>query len=423
MDLDINTTQPDPPPSPPLRLLLRRNFGPYFVGNLMSNMGTWIQNIALALLIFRLTGSTFLVAMTTFSQFLGLIVLAPWTGSVADRFDRRRLIVLTQVVASLSGGILALVTYLGLVTPAWLIGTALLFSITKAFVLPAQQALVTQLVERKDLQAAVALNSITFNLARAVGPVIGAGVILTLGFTWAFSINALSFLALAGAVMVVRIESPEAGRSTERTSLLETIRVVRKDPLIGPLLIAVAATSMAVDPVSNLTPAFAVEIYGEPDTFTGVLIGMFGLGAALTAAFVVTKVRATFRSISLGMAGLGVAIVAFGMSGHPNTGMVALFVGGIMYIVSVTLSTTLVQINTAEDHRGRVMALWGVAFLGLRPLASLVDGSVATLVNVRMAALVMAVPVLLGAAYLARRSRRSNRDLTPAPFRSLYAPV
>ena len=409
MDLDINTTQPDPPPSPPLRLLLRRNFGPYFVGNLMSNMGTWIQNIALALLIFRLTGSTFLVAMTTFSQFLGLIVLAPWTGSVADRFDRRRLIVLTQVVASLSGGILALVTYLGLVTPAWLIGTALLFSITKAFVLPAQQALVTQLVERKDLQAAVALNSITFNLARAVGPVIGAGVILTLGFTWAFSINALSFLALAGAVMVVRIESPEAGRSTERTSLLDTIRVVRKDPLIGPLLIAVAATSMAVDPVSNLTPAFAVEIYGKPDTFTGVLIGMFGLGAALTAAFVVTKVRATFRSISLGMAGLGVAIVTFGMSGHPNTGMAALFVGGIMYIVSVTLSTTLVQINTAEDHRGRVMALWGVAFLGLRPLASLVDGSVATLVNVRMAALVMAVPVLLGAAYLARRSRRSNR--------------
>ena len=408
MDLDTNTTQPDPPPSPPLRLLIGRNFGPYFVGNLMSNMGTWIQNIALALLIFRLTGSTFLVAMTTFSQFLGLIVLAPWTGSVADRFDRRRLIVLTQVVASLSGGILALVTYLGLVTPAWLIGTALLFSITKAFLLPAQQALVTQLVERKDLQAAVALNSITFNLARAVGPVIGAGVILTLGFTWAFSINALSYLALAGAVMVVRIERREAGRTTEGTSLLETIRVVRKDPLIGPLLIAVAATSMAVDPVSNLTPAFAVEIYGKPDTFTGVLIGMFGLGAALTAAFVVTKVRATFRSISLGMAGLGVAIVAFGMSGHPNTGMAALFVGGIMYIVSVTLSTTLVQINTAEDHRGRVMALWGVAFLGLRPLASLVDGSVATLVNVRMAALVMAVPVLLGAAYLARRSRRSN---------------
>lgn len=408
MDSDLNIAQPDIPPSKPLRLLLGRNFGPYFFGNLMSNMGTWIQNIALALLIFRLTGSTFLVAMTTFSQFLGLIILAPWTGSVADRFDRRGLIVLTQVSASLIGGMLALVTYLDLVTPVWLLGTALAFSVTKAFVLPAQQALVPQLVERRDLQAAVALNAITFNLARAVGPVIGAGVILTLGFTWAFSINALSYLTLAAAVMVVKVGRRKGDRPTERATLRETIRLVRKDPLIGPLLIAIAAVSVAVDPVSNLTPAFAVEIYRRPDTFTGVLIAVFGLGAALTAALVVTRIRASFRSIALGMTGLGLSIATFGLSSHPNTGIGALFVGGVMYIVSVSLSTTLVQINTAEDHRGRVMALWGIAFLGLRPVASLLDGSVASLVNVRVAALVMAVPVLVGAASLARRSRRSG---------------
>ncbi len=408
MDSDLNTTQPDPPSGLPLRLLLGRNFGPYFLGNLLSNMGTWIQNIALALLIFRLTGSTFLVAMTTFSQFLGLIVLAPWTGSVADRFDRRRLIVWTQVSASMAGGMLALITHLGLVTPAWLIGAALVFSITKAFVLPAQQALVPQLVERADLQAAVALNAITFNLARAIGPVIGAGVILTLGFTWAFSINALSFLALAGAVMIVKVKRREGGRPTERTTLRDTIRLIRKDPLIGPLLIAIATVSVAVDPVSNLTPAFTVEIYGRQDTFTGVLIGVFGLGAALTAALAVTRVRASFRSIAFGMTGLGLAIATFGMSSHPNAGIAALFVGGIMYMVSVSLSTTLVQINTAEDHRGRVMALWGVAFLGLRPVASLVDGSVAGLVNVRVAALVMAVPVLVGAVFIARHSRNAR---------------
>ncbi len=410
MDSDIDTTQPDITPSPPLSLLLRRNFGPYFFGNLASNMGTWVQNIALALLIFRLTGSTFLVAMTTFSQFLGLIVLAPWTGPVADRFDRRTLIFVTQVAAALAGGVLALVNYLGLVTPMWLIGAALLFSVTKAFLLPAQQALVPHLVERKDLQAAVALSSISFNLARAIGPVVGAGIILTLGFTWAFSINALSYLALAGAVMILRIERRQGDRPAERAKLRETITVVRKDPLLGPLLIAVAAVSVAVDPVSNLTPAFTVEIYGRPDTFTGVLIGAFGLGAALTAALAVTKVRASFRSIAIGMAGLGTAIALFGLSTHPNMGLAALFVGGIMYIISVTLSTTLVQMNVAEEHRGRVMALWGVAFLGLRPVASLIDGSVATLVNVRAAALVMAIPVLLGAVYLARRIRHSDHS-------------
>ncbi len=293
MDADVEGPRPDPSPSPPYRLLLQRNFGPYFAGNLMSSLGTWIQNIALELLVYRLTGSTFLVAMTTFGQFLGVMVLAPWTGSVADRFDRRRLIILTQVVASLVGGVLALATYLGQVTPAWLIGTALIFSITKAFLLPAQQALVPQLVERKDLQAAVALNAITFNLARAIGPVIGSGVILVMGFTWAFSINALSYLALAGAVMIVRAEGHGGHQGSERTRFLDTIRLVRKDPLIGPLLIAVAAVATAVDPVSNLTPAFTVEIYQRPDTFTGVLIGVFGLGAAVTAAFVVTRVRAS----------------------------------------------------------------------------------------------------------------------------------
>ena len=409
MDLDINTAQPETPPSSPLRLLFRRNFGPYFFGNLMTNMGTWIQNIALALLIFRLTGSTFLVAMTTFSQFLGLIVLAPWTGPVADRFDRRTLIVVTQVAASLAGGVLALVNYLGLVTPMWLIGAALLFSVTKAFLLPAQQALVPHLVERKDLQAAVALSSISFNLARAIGPVVGAGIILTLGFTWAFSINALSYLALAGAVTIIRIERRKGDRPTERAKLRETIRLVRRDPLLGPLLVAVAAVSVAVDPVSNLTPAFTVDIYGRPDTFTGMLIGAFGLGAALTAALVVTKVKASFRSIAVGMTGLGTAIALFGLSTHANMGLAALFVGGIMYIISVTLSTTLVQMNVAEEHRGRVMALWGVAFLGLRPVASLIDGSVATLLNVRAAAVVMAIPVLLGAVYMARRVRHAGR--------------
>ena len=408
MDLDAGAPQPEPVPRSPLRLLALRNFGPYFFGNLLSRIGTWIQSIALALLIFRLTGSTFLVAMTSFAQFSGLIVLAPWTGSVADRFDRRRLIVLMQVSASLAGGVLALITFLGLATPVWLIGTAFLFSITKAFVVPAQQALVPNLVERKDLQGAIALNAITFNLARAIGPVVGAAVILTLGFTWAFSLNALSYLALAGAVMIVRVERHDDRPHAGRTAFMDTIRLVRKDPLIGPLLVAVAAVAIAVDPVTNLTPAFTVDIYGRPDTFTGILIGVFGLGAALTAALLVTRVQASFRSISLAMTGLGLAIITFGLSTGATVGLATLFVGGIMYMISISLATTLMQLKVAEAHRGRVMALWGVAFLGTRPAASLLDGSVATFANLRVAALVMAIPALAGAVFIARRRRHSR---------------
>jgi hypothetical protein len=186
---------------------------------------------------------------------------------------------------------------------------------------------------------------------------------------------------------------------------MDTIRLVRKDPLIGPLLIAVAAVAIAVDPVTNLTPAFTVDIYARPDTFTGILIGAFGLGAALTAALLVTRVQASFRNISLAMTGLGLAIITFGMSADATVGLATLFVGGIMYMISISLATTLMQLNVAEAHRGRVMALWGVAFLGTRPAASLLDGSVATFANLRVAALVMAIPALAGAVFMARRRR------------------
>ena len=406
MDLDSEGVPDEGRPVSALRVLGQRNFGCYFVGNLLSSVGTWIQNIAMAILVFRLTGSTFLVAMVSFSQFIGLVVLAPWTGPAADRFDRRRMIVLTQVSAALVGAALAVVTHLDLTTPAWLIGAGLFFGVTKAFVLPAQQALVPQLVERRDLQAAVALNAITYNLARAVGPVIGAGIILTLGFTWAFTINALAYLALPAAVLLVK--APRAVRSDRRAParLIETIRLVRNDPKLGPLLLCIATVAFAIDPVSNLTPAFTVEIYRRPDEFTGILIGVFGLGAAMTAALVVTKLAASFRGVSLAMAGVGVAMAAFGMSNDAGVGLVSLFLAGVAYIISISLATTMVQLHVSEDHRGRVMALWGVAFLGVRPAASLIDGSLATWIDLPTAAILMAVPVLLGALYLSRRSRK-----------------
>ena len=410
MVLDSEGVPGDATSSSALRVLVQRNFGPYFLGNFVTSVGTWIQNIAMALLIFRLTGSTFLVAMVSFAQFIGLIVLAPWTGSAADRFDRRRTIVLTQVSATLIGAMLAVATYLDRTTPVWLIGAALFFSVTKAFALPAQQALVPQLVARRDLQAAVALNAITYNLARAVGPVVGAGIILTLGFTWAFSINALSYLALAAAVLIVK--APQNARSDRKTptKLIETIRMVRNDPKIGPLLIGIAAVAVAIDPVSNLTPAFTVEIYGRPEAFTGILIGVFGLGAAIAAALVVAKLRTSFRGVALAMAGVGITICTFGMSTDAEVGLVALFLAGIAYIISISLATTMVQVHVAEDHRGRVMALWGVAFLGVRPAASLLDGIVATWVDVRAAAILMAVPVMVGAVYVARRAKGAQPD-------------
>jgi MFS family permease len=386
---------------PAYRVLLQRNFAPYFFGNLFSASGTWIQNIAQSILIFRLTGSTFLVALVNFSQFLGVTVLAPWSGAAADRWDRRRLLITTQIVSASVVAGLALVTAVDLVNSYWLIGAALIVGCAKAFAVPPQQALVPALVDRADLQSAVALNAITYNLARAIGPVIGVVAIATLGFGWAFTINAGSHLIFVVALLMVEIPKREIP-ARRRHGMRESLRLVRGDPTLGPLLVVVALVAVAVDPVNNLTPAFSVEIYGVSDTFAGVLTGAFGLGAAIAAGLVVARARASMRTIAIAMALVGIGILGFGISSHPALGVATMLVTGMAFISSVSLATTVVQLTVDEEHRGRVMALWGVAFIGLRPPASLIDGAVAEWIGLRYGAAVMAIPVLVGAFYIFR---------------------
>src|SRR5579884_97252 len=188
-----------------LRALKHRDFLLFFTGNLLSNCGTWFQNIALALLVYRLTKSSFWVGAVNFAQFIGVVVLAPWAGSAADRFNRRWLIIATQVGATLVSGVLAWCVAVKLGSLPIVLGLALLLGATTAFSTPALQAIVPALVPRDDLGAAIAMNSVTFNLARAVGPVAGAYVVAQLGIAWAIGLNAISYLVFAAAILFVRI--------------------------------------------------------------------------------------------------------------------------------------------------------------------------------------------------------------------------
>ncbi len=195
-----------------LRVLRDANFWPYFAGNLFSNCGTWFQNLAQALLIYRLTGSTLLVGVVNFAQFVGTFALAPWAGAAADRFDRRRLMIVTQLLAVVVTGVLALFAAAGAATTPVVISLALVLGITTAFSVPAMQALVPLLVPTHELAGAVALNSVTFNLARAVGPVLGAIVVERFGIPAAFALNALSYLALVVALLVIEPRSSRGAR-------------------------------------------------------------------------------------------------------------------------------------------------------------------------------------------------------------------
>ena len=386
----------DAGPGAALRLIRHRNFGPYFVGNAASATGTWFQNLAAAIFVFRATHSPFLLGVLNFGNFVPVLVLAPWAGSAADRFDRRRLIVATQLCAVALSATLAALAWAGLARVWVVIAIALGLGVVSAFWNPAAQAMIVELVERDDLGSAVALNSMTFNLARAVGPALATVSISVLGIPASFAINSASYLLLAGGVLAVRPRARPLATAAE-TRLRESLRLVRRQPELLAFLLIVAAVGFASDPVNTEAPAFA-RAFGWPDTNAGYLIGAFGAGAVAAAFLLAGRVAGTRRRMLLTLALLGGGMAAFSLVEWLPLAFVFLAVAGFGYLASNTAATSRLQLGVSDAQRGRIMALWSVAFLGLRPFASLLDGAIAGSFGVRAAGVVLAVPAVVCAA-------------------------
>jgi len=387
-------------PAAAFRLIGSRQFAPYFAGNALSASGTWFQNLAGAILVFRLTHSALLLGVLSFAQFAPTLILAPWTGSAADRFDRRSLLLVTQPAAALLSALLALFTQLDLATAALVIGFGLGQGVATAFSTPAQQALFVSLVPREDVASAVALNSMTFNIARAVGPAAAGATVAGLGIAAAFAINAASYLVFALALLFVhprRQERPESSR------LRDSFQLLREEPRLAVALAIVAAVGFTSDPINTLAPAFA-HAFGRPDTFSGYIIGAFGAGA-VTAAFVLAGRQPSRARTAATLALLGGGVIAFSLSPFLPLAFGLLFLGGFGYLASNTAATSFLQLGVAENQRGRIMALWSIAFLGLRPFASLVDGAIASSFGVRAAGVALSVPALVAAVVVARLRR------------------
>ena len=401
-----------------VRVMLRRNFFPYFLGNLVSNSGTWFQNIASVLLVYRLTGSSFLVGVVNFSQFAAVIFLAPVAGNAADRFDRRRLVIVMQVAAAALAGVLALVTAAGAASTVVVIGVALALGVTTALATPALQATVPALVDRSELPAAVALTAVTFNLSRVLGPLLGVAVIARFGISTAFALNSMSYLALAIGMMLVTPRPDGRTAPSVPPRLRTSVRMVMADPALLLPLVVVGIVGLASDPVTTLTPAFSTEILGRPDTFTGVLVGAFGAGA-VTAAFAVTgRVSPSYRLLSVTLGAMAAGMVSFSVAGSEAIAMFGLFIGGFGYVATVTAGTSLLHEAIEESHRGRIMSLWSLSFHGSRPVGALIDGTIASLAGVRVAGLVMAVPTVIGCiafAALVRRAAPTPSEETSSP--------
>ena len=389
----------------PLGVFRVRAFRVYWLGASLSNIGTWFQNIAAGLLVYELTRSTLAVGAVNFSQFIGSFLLASVAGGAADRYDRRRLLMVSQGVAAVVGAVLAAITLLGAVTPAIVIGASLLLGFSLAFMVPALLALVPLLVEEADLDAAVALNSVSFNLARAVGPVLGALVVESAGYGVAFALNALSFLAFIGALAMV--QPRHQGRADgARPRLLETIRLVRSVPAWWAVLVATTVISMSTDPVNTLTPELALDTFGGRQLDAGLLVGAFGAGATVTALTLTDWLRRRRRALPGAMLVQGAGMLLVGLAPTIEVAYLGMAVSGGGFIGGITRSSVRLQVEVPDLQRGRVMALWSVAFVGTRPLASILSGAIAEFASARVAALVLALPVLLLAPWVGRQLDR-----------------
>jgi MFS family permease len=330
-----------------------------------------------------------------------VLVLAPWAGGIADRLDRRKLLLVTQLVAAALSGALAAIAWGGLANEWVVIAFSGGMGVTSALSSPAQQSLIAALVEEEDVPQAVALNSMTFNLARAIGPASAAGVIAGLGLPWAFAINAGSYLLLvAGLLLVVPREEERA----ERPSLRESFSILRERPSLVLALGVVMIAGFGSDPVNTESPAFA-HAFDYSDTVSGVIVGFFGAGAVAAALLVSGRVAGSRRRMAITLGLLGGGIVLFSLSPWLPLGAVFLAVAGFGYLGSNASATTRLALGVPPSQRGRIMALWSVAFLGLRPVASLTDGALAGAFGVRTAGVVLGLPALLGAA-VALRWRR-----------------
>jgi MFS family permease len=340
-----------------------------------------------------------------------VLVLSPWAGSLADRIDRRRLLVATQLAATVLSALLAALAFGGL-AEAWVV---ILFSaalgVTSAFAVPSQQALIASLVDEEDVPQAVALNSMTFNLARAVGPATAALAVQYLGIPAAFGLNAVSYLIFIGALLYI---GPQTQELAERSAsyLGASIGILRRRPQLVVFLLIVAAVGFASDPVNTLAPAWA-NAFGREDTVAGYIIGVFGAGAVTAGLILAGRVGGSRLRMFATLLMLGLGMVAFSITPWLPLALPFLFVAGFGYLASNVHATSRLQLGVEPWERGRIMALWSVAFLGLRPFASIIDGLIANAFGVRYAGVVLALPVLACAGWLALRAR--TRGWGPAP--------
>ncbi|MHB8754579.1 MAG: MFS transporter [Candidatus Acidiferrales bacterium] len=388
------------------RALKYRNFQLFFAGQLISLVGTWMDNIAEAWLVYRLTGSSLLLGTVAFAGQIPVFLLAPIGGLVADRLDRRRVVIATQTLSMIIAGVLAGLTLSGRIKVWEVMVLASLMGIVNAFDIPARQAFLAEMVGREDLMNAIALNSSMFNGARVVGPAIAGILVASIGEGWCFFANSVSYIAVIAGLLMMRIVPRilEEQRASAFEHIAEGFRFVRRTAPILALLLLLGLVSLVAMPYSVLMPIFAARILHGNATTLGTLMGATGIGA-LTGALVLasrTGLKGLSRWVAMSCGGFGVALILFSFSRWYVLSVILLVPVGFMMMVQMASSNTLIQAMVPDRLRGRTMAVYSMMFMGMAPLGSLLSGALAGRIGAPWTVAVGGLGAIIGAIVFAR---------------------
>jgi predicted MFS family arabinose efflux permease len=354
-----------------------RDFRLMWAGACTSSIGTWMQKLAQSWLVLELSGSAFMLGLDVFLGEIPIFLLALVAGVAADRFDRRRLLIYSQLVQMACAFTLATLFAMGTVQVWHILALSFVVGIAQAFGAPAYQSLLPSLVPREHLPNAIAMNSIQFNLARVVGPALGGFALAHFGAAWCFGLNGVSYTAvIISLMMITTMFVPTRAKESVGESMRQGLKFIGRQPGVKMLiLVSFACTSLGISIVTFL-PVFARDVYhGNEATYT-VLLTVEAAGA-ITGALLVAfrgKTKQLWREAMISLAGLGACMVGFSWADWMPLALVFLFFGGMALITCFAMMSSLIQFMATDEMRGRVMSIYNIAFRGGMPIGSLVTG-------------------------------------------------
>lgn len=387
----------------PFYSLRYRDFRYFWLGALVSNVGTWMQTVAVGWVVYDLTregNPSFALGAINFVNFLPATFLTLFAGVLADRFNRKRVIILAQSLLMLQALVLARLTQINEASVVIIGGLVLFGGIITAFVFPSWQAIMPDLVPRETLLNSIALNAAQFNSARLLGPLLGGLVFAAYGASQVFYINALSFLFVIMALMLIHPKQQKhvpSGQGAMRI-LTAGIRYARQNIHVGWMLISAFMLSFFGMPYITLMPLFAAGVLGRDAAGYSILMAASGLGAVAGALFVASLPHTVGRDILIraGVTGMGSALFLFSLSRSFYLSLFLVFLAGVFFLTGMSAMTTGIQSTTPARLRGRVMALFVLCFMGMQPFSALGFGALGEAVGAPAA---IGAGALLLAAY------------------------